>query len=78
MTKTVKMFEGIRLTVDTQSEAYFDRSPSEVLDVIHIPEEAKTDVFRALICNGGHLDLSYAYEGHKVTLDIIPCKEAHA
>jgi hypothetical protein len=71
--KTIKLYNGLRLTVDDESEDYLCFGWDEVCEAIHIPDECKDELFRYLFATG-RLDLSAAYAGHTVIVEAIPSK----
>lgn len=76
--KTIKLFEGINLTID--GETVFCEGGQQLwanFPAMNGPEWDfyKTEIFRALICNRGHLGLSDAFRPHSVFLAIVPCKD---
>lgn len=73
--KTIKLYDGLRLTVDNESEDFLGFGWDEVCAAIHIPDECKDELFRWLFATG-RLDLSAAYAGHTVIVEAIPCKNS--
>lgn len=76
MTKTIKIMEGFKLTVDDQEYEYRDEPWDQVMDDINIPEDEdiRKDLFRKFFAFG-KLDLSEAYQGHYVCINVIPVGE---
>ena len=74
--KTIKVFDGYKLTVDNETEDFIDRSIDEVWDAINIPKDKRmrNDLFRNLFAFG-RLDLSEAYKGHIVVVSLIPTRQ---
>lgn len=81
MAKTIKMYDGVTVTVDGQSQTL--EFISELWEVLNITpkyfnpadlEEAKTNITTNLICFG-RMDLSDAYRGHTVLLSLVPAKK---
>ena len=78
MAKTIKIMDGFKLTVDDQEYEY--RTPhavwDELMDDINIPKDKdlRTDLFRKFFAFGV-LDLSEAYQGHYVCINVIPVGE---
>lgn len=73
--KTIKVFDGYKLTVDDETEEFIDKPIDEVWDAIKIPKDKtiRDDLFRGLFCFG-ELDLSEAYKGHTVIVELIPTR----
>jgi len=73
--KTIKVFDGYKLTVDGETEDFIDTPLDEVWDKIKIPNDKnmRDELFLALFCFG-KLDLSEAYKGHTVIVELIPAK----
>ena len=70
--KTVKLWDGIRVTTTDASEIF--ETLSELWDAIHIEDkEAQTEIIRQLYCFG-KVDLSAAY-GQMVILTVYIKKE---
>lgn len=76
MAKTIKIMEGFKLTVDDQEYEYRDEPWDQVMDDINIPkdEDIRKDLFRKFFAFG-KLDLSEAYQGHYVCINVIPVGE---
>lgn len=74
--KTIKLYDGYRLTVDNETEDFIDKPIKEVWDRINIPkdENMRGELFRVLFAFG-KLDLSEAYKGHTVIVNLIPTTE---
>lgn len=72
--KTIKLFDGCKLTVDGQSEEFRPFGWDDVCKAIHIPADCKDGLFRHLF-TFGRLDLSPAYAGHEVVVELIPAKD---
>ena len=73
--KTIKVFDGYKLTVDGETENYIDKPIDDVWDAINIPKDKtmRDDLFRGLFCFGS-IDLSEAYKGHTVIVELIPTR----
>ncbi len=70
--RTIKLWDGIRVTTTGASEIF--ETPSELWDAIHIEDkEAQTEIIRQLYCFG-KADLSAAY-GQTVILTVYIKKE---
>lgn len=69
MAKTIKLWDGIRVTTATDSEIY--ETPQELWDALNMSgeeyEEAKRCIMTDLFCFG-KCDLTAAYRGHTVIL----------
>lgn len=76
MAKTIKIMEGFKLTVDDQEYEYRDEPWDQVMDDINIPKDndLRMDLFRKFFAFG-RLDLSEAYQGHYVCINVIPVGE---
>lgn len=74
--KTIKLYDGYRLTVDNETEDFIDKPIDEVWDRINIrkDEVLRGDLFRVIFAFG-KLDLSEAYKGHTVIVELIPTRE---
>lgn len=72
--RTIKIAEGTRLKVDGEVYDFLGNGFEEACDAINIPEEYRNDLFRVFFAQG-YLDLSEAYEGHTVTMELIPVKD---
>lgn len=74
--KTTKLYDGYRLTVDNETEDFIDKPIDEVWDRINIPKDEvmRGELFR-VIFGFGKLDLSEAYKGHTVIVELIPTRE---
>ncbi len=74
--KEIKMFEGVDVTVD--GETQFTESPQEMFALLNMGadeyKDARIAVLRHLVAFH-EMDLSAAYKGHTVTLKIVPVKE---
>ena len=72
--KAIKIWDGIRVTIDGESEIIKDGMPA-VFKCLNMDspmyEECRTGITRHLFCFG-HIDLTEAYPGHSVVLDVIP------
>lgn len=73
--KTIKVFDGYKVTVDGETEEFIDKPIDEVWDTIKIPKDKnlRYGLFSTLFCLG-ELDLSEAYKGHTVIVELIPAK----
>lgn len=73
--KTIKVFDGYKVTVDDETEEFIDKPIDEVWDAIRIPTEKalRDELFRGLFAFG-RLDLSEAYKGHTVIVELIPTR----
>lgn len=73
--KSIKVFDGYKLTVDGEAENYIDTPIDDVWDAIRIPKEKalRDDLFRELFAFG-RIDLSEAYKWHTVIVELIPTK----
>lgn len=73
--KTIKVFDGYKVTVDDETEEFIDKPIDEVWDAINIPKDKtlRYDLFSGLFCFG-ELDLSEAYKGHTVIVELIPTR----
>lgn len=76
MAKTIKLYDGYKVNVDDEIYNFENESWDEVMDAINIPKdkELRGDMFRNIFAFGV-LDLSEAYQGHKVVVSLIPTKE---
>lgn len=74
--KKIKLYDGYRLTVDNETEDFIDKPIDEVWDRINIPKDKvmRGDLFRVIFAFG-KLDLSEAYKGHTVIVELIPTRE---
>lgn len=72
--KTIKIAEGTRLKVDGKVYNFYGNGFEEACDAINIPEDYRNDLFRVFFAQGC-LDLSNAYEGHTVRMELIPVSE---
>ena len=73
--KTIKIAEGTRVIVDGEAFDFFEGTGfAEACECINIPEEYRNDLFRVFFAQG-YLDLSEAYEGHTVRMELIPVTE---
>ena len=66
--RTIKLYEGIDLTVDGQKHFCPDMT---AFDMVNIPDDARMAVLQRLMAFG-YMDLSPAYDGHTVTMKLIP------
>lgn len=75
MSKTIKMFAGVKMVTDKGTQFYKDM---DILKVLNCPEENfGTELTRALICSfPGYVDLSEFAEGYEVfKLRLLTCDE---
>jgi len=76
--KEIKIFEGVNITVDGETE--FVESPQQMFVELNMAadteemKEARMAVLQYLVAFH-KMDLSAAYPGHKVTLEVVPVKE---
>lgn len=75
----IKLFDGTNITVD--GETVFCEGPQEMFKLLNMGmpeyEEARIAVLRYLFAFH-KMDLSAAYPGHTVTIEIVPTKEDDA
>ena len=73
--KTIKVFDGYKLTVDDETENYIDKPIDDVWNAIRIPNEKvlRYELFSELFAFG-RIDLSEAYKGHTVIVELIPTR----
>ena len=76
MEKTIKIMDGYRVTVDNDVEEFREHNWDDVMDYLNIPKEKdlRMDLFRKFFAFG-KLDLSEAYQGHYVCINVIPVGE---
>lgn len=74
----IKLFDGVKITVDGETEVV--ESPQEMFKELNMAadtpdmKEARIAVLRYLL-SFHRMDLSAAYAGHTVTIEIVPTKE---
>jgi hypothetical protein len=76
MAKTIKIMDGYRVTVDNDVEEFREHNWDDVMDYLNIPKEKdlRMDLFRKFFAFG-KLDLSEAYQGHRLVITWIPVGE---
>ena len=76
MAKTIKIMDGYRVTVDNDVEEFREHNWDDVMDYLNIPKDKdlRMDLFRKFF-GFGRLDLSEAYQGHYVCINVIPVGE---
>lgn len=76
MAKTIKIMDGYRVTVDNDVEEFREHNWDDVMDYLNIPKDndLRMDLFRKFF-GFGRLDLSEAYQGHYVCINVIPVGE---
>ena len=76
MAKTVKIMNGYRVTVDKVVQLFREHNWDDVMDYLNIPKDKdlRMDLFRKFFAFGS-LDLSPAYQGHYVCINVIPVGE---
>ena len=61
--KTIKIFDGIKVTTSNEVKKYPDMTAFD--EVVKCTEEQRGQIIRALLINGGTLDLSEITTGKK-------------
>ena len=76
MAKTIKIMNGYRVTVDKDVQEFREHNWDDVMDYLDIPKDKdlRMDLFRKFFAFG-RLDLSEAYSGHHVCINVIPVGE---
>lgn len=67
--KTIKIFDGIKVTTDDDVKKYPDMTAFD--KAINCTEEQRSDIIRVLLMNGGTADLSeFTSPRHRLILDL--------
>jgi len=67
--KAIKIFDGIKLTTADEVKKYPDMTVFD--EVVKCTEEQRGEIIRALLMNGGNLDLSQCTtDGRRCILDL--------
>lgn len=76
MAKTIKIMNGYRVTVDKDVQEFREHNWDDVMDYLNIPKDKdlRMDLFRKFFAFW-RLDLSEAYLGHYVCINVIPVGE---
>lgn len=74
--RTIKIADGTRAIVDGKVYNFYGNGFHEACDAIRIPkdENIRMSIFQMLFAQH-YIDLSEAYEGHAVRLELIPVTE---
>ena len=74
--KTIKLYDGYRVYFDGEVQDFKEHNWDDVMDFINMfkDKEMRMELFRQIFCFG-ILDLSEAYNGHKLIISLIPHKD---
>lgn len=71
--RSYKMYDGYKVIVDGESIDMRDKTWSEVMDFLHMPEMYRETLFREFAIYG-EIDLSNMWADHEVIIELIPTR----